>query len=103
MSSSMYLYGIKPQTEEWHKMRQAYEACASAGVTPPKKVLDFFGFDEYDEEDISNEGVIVTLANYTGPQDVAVSSHNNEMQEGYVVDLTLLDPQIKQLLFYVSY
>ncbi len=100
---STYVYGVKPQDAEWLKMKAAYESCKAAGVAVPQKVLDYFDFDDYEEEDITDEGLVVTLANYNGSQDKAVTPHREEMQDGFVVDLTKLDPEIKTIKFINSY
>lgn len=104
----IYIYGVKPQDEEWLRMKAVFKSCLAAGVEVPKKVLDYFNFDAVAEDGISDEGLIVTLADFNGSHHRAVtrsdcSSHSEKMEDEYVVDLTKLDPEIKAIKFVITY
>jgi hypothetical protein len=98
-----YLEGVKPQDKKWLRMKGAYESCMAAGVDVPQEVLDYFDFDDYEEEYITDDGLVEPLADGHTIQCSAVTRHGEEMQDGFIVDLRELDPEIKILRFVNSY
>lgn len=95
MGMSSYVQGIKPPDETFNKMYDAWDACQKAGVEPPKKVTDYFNDETPDEA-----GVVVSLdATKKGP----VQEFNDDMREGFEIDLRKLPPDIKIIRFVNSY
>lgn len=93
MSTSMNVVGFRPPDETWKKMKEAWDACARAGVEPPKPVLQFF-------ENIAPDpaGVEVRIEGFP-----AVKSYSADMREGYEVDVTRLPPGVTIVRFFNSY
>ena len=91
MSMSMHLVGIKPADETWKKMKDVWDACDSAGIKVPDSVLAFFKNEPPDDDgvtvDLSDDGF----------------DWKGDMEEGYTVILSDLDPTIKKLRFYCSW
>jgi hypothetical protein len=98
-----YLEGVRPQDKRWLRMKNAYESCMAAGVAVPQDVLDYFDFDSYEEEYITEEGPAEPLADGHKIHCDAITRHGEEMQDGFIVDLRKLDPAIKILRFVNSY
>jgi len=92
MGMSTYVVGIKPPDEKWMKMKAAWEACRVAKIPVPKEIRDFFNDEEPDEA-----GVVVTLSK------PVVKEWKDDMREGFEVDVTKLDPDIKIIRFYNSW
>ena len=89
---STHLIGIKPPDDKWKKMKAAYDACADAGVDPPKEVMEFFSGGLPDDD-----GVIVDLSPKMG---TAVEKWNGASCSGLQVELDKLSKDIKILRFY---
>lgn len=96
MGQSICIEGVKPPDGKWKKMKGAYDACVSAGIDVPIEVLRFFGHSP----PLDPLGVVLSL-NCGGID--AIEKLNEEMKDGFVVDLKKLDPDIRYLRFYVSY
>lgn len=89
MGMSTRVVGIKPPDEMRKKMKAIWDACNSAGIDIPKEVNAYFDYDNPDEK-----GIIV---------DIKAEEYEEDMRNGYEVDLTQLDKDIKILRFYNSY
>lgn len=100
MSMNTRLLGFKPADETFRKMRAAYVACHDAGVEPPDEVTAYFGGAPEESDDT---GVRLTLAGAYGAPVDGVRRWRAEMQDGFEVDLRLLDPAIKVLRFVNSH
>ena len=99
MSMSYRIEGYKPVDAKWTQMKQAYDACVSAGVEVPKEVMHFFNY-----EPPAAEGVMIELGrsgNVTFRK--GITPLNQQYCDGYVVDLKELDPEIRILKFVISY
>jgi hypothetical protein len=94
MGMNMDVVGIIPPDGEWKKMKSVWDACVSAGVPIPNEVMLFFN-----NEDPNEKGVVIEISNYPG----CVSKYENDMEEGYEVDVTKLPPHVKIIIFYNSY
>jgi hypothetical protein len=93
MGMSMHIVGFRPPDERWKKMKQVWDACAQAGVSPPSEVEKFFGGERPDEN-----GVEVRLL--PGP---AVREFKQDMQEGFEVDVSKLPADLKIIRFFCSW
>ena len=94
MSSSMHIEGVKPPGTKWLHMKKIWDACNEGGVDAPKEVMEFFDYSPPDEI-----GVVV---DEKGLGD-AVSRSDKEMTDGYVIDLSKLNKDIKYLRVYMAY
>lgn len=92
MGMSSYVVGIVPADEKFNEMEDLYNACIKNNVSVPQEVWDFF-----EDEAPDPAGVIVGLPNE------AVSEYNSDMQEGFEIDISNLDPKIKIIRFVNSY
>lgn len=93
MSAQSCVDGFKPPDAKFKKMYAIWKACHDAGVDPPKEVDKFFEGETPDEL-----GVKVDLTTCTG-----VKEWHAEMCEGWEIDLTKLDKDIKIIRCYTSY
>ncbi len=96
MSATPHVVGFKPADAKFKKMKAALDACLAIKATPPLEVRQFFGPDW--EEGIDERGIRVDLEKAKG-----VTEWKEEMQDGFEIDLRLLDPDIKILRCYTSY
>lgn len=96
MSMSTHVVGFRPPDEKWRKMKDAWEACARAGIEIPRDVLDFFNGEQPDEC-----GVEVSLL-YPKPH-ACVSPYKADMRDGFEIDITKLPPGVTVVRFYNSY
>ncbi len=93
MSMNSHVYGIKPADEKWEWMKKVYDSCVSAGIDPPVEVTKFFNYESPDDK-----GVIVEIEKTN-----AVEKYNEEMREGFEVDLKKLPKDITIIRFVNSY
>ena len=93
MSMTTSVYGIKPPDKRFREMYAIFKACDDASITAPSAVWKYFNEERPDEA-----GVLLPLE-----KTPAVSPYKEEMQEGFEVDLTKLDKDIKIIRFVNSY
>ena len=99
MGMSTHVVAIRPPDDKWLKMKEAYESCRTAGVEPPKKVLDFFEGEEPDPA-----GVEVGSAGLRDDRMPRwVSQLKVECMDGFEVDVTKLPKDVTIVRFYNSY
>lgn len=60
MGVSTFIEGVIPADEEWHKHLDVWDACKSAGVTPPDELYDYFGL-EHEHQEPSRSGRVVEV------------------------------------------
>jgi hypothetical protein len=96
MSGTLHVVGFKPANDKFKKMKGVWDACTQAGIEIPDEVQCFFR-----DKEPSDLGVEVILEGMT--RDIAVTPYTADMIEGFDVDLTKLDSDIKILRFYVSH
>lgn len=87
--------GFVPPNEKFKKMLTIYEACESAGVKIPKEVETFFNGQLPD-----SKGIVIHLPADKHP---AVTAWQDDMAEGFEVELDKLPKSIKVLRFYNSW
>lgn len=95
MSMSTHVLGFRPPDEKWKKMKQAWDACESAGVPQPREVEVFFGSVAPDPR-----GVEVRLLE---GERGCLRVWRDEGAEGYEVDLTKVPKDVTILRFYNSW
>jgi len=95
MGMSSSVAGIVPADDKFNEMKTIWEMCENSNVAIPQEVIDFFDGDRHDPA-----GVVVYLRSDLGG---AVSEYNNDMQEGFEVDISRLDPKFKIIRFVNSY
>lgn len=95
MGVHFFVKGFKPVNDTWRKMYAAYEACESAGVAPPKEVLDFF------------EGVKFTYIEAAGIEtdinEAITPWDDGDAREGFEVDIDKLPEGVTVVRFGCSY
>ncbi len=91
MSMSSHVVGFRPPDETFDKMFVVWNTCQEAGVTVPKEVQEFFGWESPDEN-----GIVVDIKE-------AVTPYNADYQDGFEVDITKLPKDVKIIRFYNSY
>ncbi len=95
MSMSTSVVGFVPPDKKFKKMLAVYEACELAGVEIPKEVDTFFNGEIPDPS-----GVVISLS---GGEHPAVTAWNDDISEGFEVELDKLPKDIKVLRFYNSW
>jgi len=95
MSMSTYVVGFVPPDDQWHKMRDVWNACEAAGIPVPEDVQTFFG-----HEDPDDRGREVSMDALEGLG--AVRDWSGDFSRGYEVELAKLPPEIKVIRFYNS-
>jgi hypothetical protein len=96
MGMSMHVVGIRPADEKWQKMKQVWDACIEANISPPAevdKVDKFFNGDTPDDK-----GVLVEIRSKA-----CTSEYNEDMREGIEVDISKLPKDVKIVRFYCSW
>ena len=96
MGMSMDIQGYRAKDTKWKKMEEAYKACRSAGIGIPKEIDEFFVGEDPNYISAMVDGLTVDLGD-------AVTEIDEEMVEGYWVDITKLPKDIKILRFTNSY
>lgn len=91
--SSRYVVGFRPPGAKWSKMRAAYDACVAADLDIPKEVDAFFNGEAPDAS-----GVKVDLTEHT-----CCAEYNDDMIDGFEIDLKKLPKDITIIRFYTSY
>ncbi len=91
---SSHVCAIVPADDKFNEMKAIYDLCTENNVAVPQEVWDFFGGDAPDPT-----GVIVYLDGNTD----AVTEYNDDMQEGFEVNIEKLDPKYKIIRFVNSY
>ncbi len=98
MGMHSYVKGVKPADDKYRKMLAIYQQCRDAQVSVPKEVDDFFNGENPDPK-----GVVVTLrADAKGPVQ-EWRDEDNEMLEGFEVDITNLPKDVTIIRFVNSY
>lgn len=96
LSTSTYVYGIRPPDEKWRQMKAVWDACAAAGVSVPDDVEDFFDGEEPDAA-----GVVIDLEKVGAAR--IWKPGGNSMREGVEVNLERLPEDITLIRFVNSY
>lgn len=94
MGSSMHIKGIRPPDTEYQQMKAVYDACKSAKVPVPDRVMDFFDWQE------PNPNGILTDLDLS--EAVNTWSDDNG-REGFEVELAKLPANITHIRFYMSW
>lgn len=89
MSMSSWVVGVVLPDAEYKKMLAVWKACEKAGVEVPQRVEEYFEGEEPD-----GKGLTVEIPH---------EEYNAEMQNGFEVELSKLDPKIKKIRFVNSY
>lgn len=99
MGMGTYIIGFIPPDEQWNKYKKVWDTCVEAGIEPPDEVIDFF-----EGEAPSKHGKEITL-NWSNDSHIkeSVKEWQEDMREGFEVDLTKLPKNIKVLRFYNSW
>lgn len=93
MSPTPHVEGFKPPDATWKKMKKVWDSCAEAGIDPPDEVEKYFEGEPPDDS-----GVLVELEKHP-----AVKEYNEEMRDGFEVNLSKLPKDITILRFTISY
>lgn len=93
MSMSAHVVGFRPADDKWEKMKAVYDACQDAGIQLPASVIQFFGDEPPDEH-----GIEVSIEKTD-----AVSEWQDDMRNGFEVDITKLPENVTVVRFYNAY
>lgn len=93
MGMSTHVIGIRRPDEKWSQMKAVWDACKLAGVEPPDEVANFF---EYGTPDPS--GIRVELEGKP-----CVRVFNDDMRQGFEVDIDKLPKNVTFVRFYNSW
>ena len=93
MGATLHIEGLCPPEVEWKKMKAVWDACEEAGIDPPKTVIDFF-----DGASPDPAGVIMDLEDTP-----ALEKYEDEMVEGYVIDLAKLPSHLTRIRVSIHY
>ena len=93
MSMSTHILGFKPPDKRWKEMKAIWDSCEQAGVNIPKAVLDFFNGEPPDESGVKIE---IEVGNYC-------RRYEDEMIEGFEIEIDKLPKDIKMIRFYNSW
>lgn len=89
MSMSTQVRGFKPPGKKWKEMQTIYNACKEAKVQIPKKVLEYF-----DYEDPDPAGIEVTLL---------LVPYNEESRDGFELKVSEIPEGVEIIRFWNSY
>ena len=93
MSMSTHVVGIRPPDARWGQMKAVWDACKQAGVDPPEEVAEFF---EHSAPDPA--GIRVELE-----RSHCVRVFNDDMRQGFDVDVSKLPKNVTVIRFYNSW
>jgi hypothetical protein len=91
MGMSTHVIGFVPPDAEWKAKKLAYDSCKAAGVDPPTKLQDFFGWSVPDEH-----GREADLGD-------SLREWRDDYRQGYEVEIAKLPQNVKVLRFYNSW
>lgn len=97
LSTTTYVYGIKPPDEKWRRMRAVWDACVEAGVGPPNEVEVFFGH----EPPSATDGVVIDLEKIGAAK--LWQPGGDSMKEGVEVLVDLVPQDVAIIRFVNSY
>lgn len=93
MGMSTHVVGIRRPDETWKKMKAVWDACRAAGVDPPDEVLEFFNHEAPDPA-----GIRVELEG-----NPCIQAYNDDMRQGFEVDISKLPKNVTSVRFYNSW
>lgn len=98
----MHAVGFRPPDDRWKEMKMIYDACEAADIEPPREVTNFFDGEEPDDA-----GVEIDLTERSdaggGILVVAATPWEDDMREGYEIDLRKLPKDLIKIRVYMSY
>ncbi len=92
MGMSTHIIAFRPPDEKWQRMKLILDTCKQAEVQPPREVMEFFN-----DEEPESEGVKIEI------REAVEEWNDDDMQDGFQVNLDKLPPDIKFIRFYNSY
>jgi hypothetical protein len=93
MGMSTHVVGIRPPDAKWTQMKAVWDACKLAGVEPPDEVLEFF-----DHAPPDPAGIRVELEGKP-----CIRAFNDDMRQGFEVDISKLPKNVTVVRFYNSW
>jgi len=96
MGRRTYVVGFKKPDERWRQRKAIYDACEAANIEPPEEVCRYF---EGDKPDPAGVNVSHAALRECG----AVTEWEEDMSNGYEVDVTKLPPDVTVIRFVNSY
>jgi hypothetical protein len=92
MGMSLHVQGFKAPDARWLVMKEIWEACEKAGISPPHEVLVFF-----DDEKPDKNGAIVNIIKLD-----CCKKWNNKYAEGFEITIKDLPKDLTHIRFYMS-
>jgi hypothetical protein len=93
MGMSTHVYGVIPADTKYKKMAEIYKQCSELHVTVPAEVLKFFNHEPPDDK-----GVLIPLEKLE-----CCDKYNEDMREGYEIEIARLPLDVKYVRFVNSY
>lgn len=93
MGMSTHVRGFRPPDDKWSKMKDVWDSCVKANVPIPIEVEDFF-----DGTSPDTSGIEINLEEYC-----CCEHWEDNMCEGFQIDLDKLPSVVKFIRFYNSY
>lgn len=93
MSMGTHVVGFRPPDKTWKKMKAVWDACTAAGTEIPNEVVKFFNHEDPDES-----GVVVEIM-----ETPACRRWEDDMREGYEIDISKLPEGLMIIRFYNSW
>ena len=86
---SAHVIGFAPPDDEWRRMKAVWDACINANVPVPDYVAKFFDWQEPDERGVEVE--------------IPATEWEDDLRDGYEIEVSKIPPQVKFIRFYNSY
>ena len=101
MGMSSRVVGIRMPDAEWFKNKAIIDALEKAGYSydhAPDNVLEFFNHERPDDK-----GITIRLGSDYGELHECCEKHREDMEDGYVIDISKLPKNITHIRFINSY
>jgi len=99
MGMSTHIKGIRDMDGKFKEMLDIKKFCDGKKVSYPKEVCEYFdGMEEESEEVIIEEMFEVNIE-----KTEAVTEFSGDMQQGFIVDVSKIPKDIKEIKFYNSF
>jgi len=96
MSMTTKITGVRDLDQDFAKMMQVKLSCEAAGISYPQEVKEYFNDPNDSEDDLRREMETVSITD-------AVSICNQDMVDGFEVDLSRLPKDVKAIRFEIRY
>ena len=89
MGMSMHVIGFAPPDDVWKRHKAVWDACKAAGVDAPAETGRFFGYQDPDPSGVE--------------KDIPHREWQDDMRDGFEIDVASIPEGIKSIRFYCSW